>query len=360
MMKLRTIAHLLELFVIPEVRARIASGVLNEAALPVHVRLFQVVQGVRAGSEAVNTIQINEEVEVVVKAKPTRSVQAGEPLTLSDIDPDDCHIQRPEFEGRPASYFLCQGFLFDYHLIFDCMPGIPDGLADLDDTSVSYPIREFVTAKRYSEAVDPVQWIRQIAAANWPPSPGYVPGAVDAVYADPSVLTRSEFTEKVRACFNQTYWDDRLDFWDEASFFESRIRYIKRAVRAHFEGDHAVSIYMLVPQFEGIIKDYLTSNQIAAPSGFKEMVNALRDLVLSRQLLLFDPDTLEAIFDYLKTGSFWQNSGQVDSSEMVNRHGIAHGAFVDFESQDLSLKYLILLDALAFVLLHDKMLANTI
>jgi len=361
MMKFRTISHLLELFVLPEVQARVASGKLTQSSLPLHVSRFHVIQGIRPGNVVVNTVQINDEVGVVVQAKVPRSVQAGEPLTLPDIDPDHCYIQRPEFEGRPATYFLYQGFLFEYHLIFDCSPGVPESLPDLDtDVKLAYPIREFVQARMYAEAVQPVQGMRDIASANWPPSPGYVPDAITAVHADPPIAKRPEFSEIVRGCFSRDYWDERLAFWEQAGFFPSRMPYITRAVEAHFQDDYAVAVYVLVPQFEGIIKDYLATGNASVPAGFKNCVNALRKLVFSRTVLLFDPDTLSVIFDFLETGSFWQNSQQIDPAEMVNRHGIAHGAFTGFESHDISLKYLILLDALAFVLLHDKMLARTL
>jgi hypothetical protein len=45
---------------------------------------------------------------------------------------------------------------------------------------------------------------------------------------------------------------------------------------------------------------------------------------------------------------------------MVNRYGIAHGIFTGFECESISLKYLILLDSLSFVLLHDRMLVGSL
>ena len=43
---------------------------------------------------------------------------------------------------------------------------------------------------------------------------------------------------------------------------------------------------------------------------------------------------------------------------MVKR--CAGGVFTNFENRDIALKYLILLDSLAYVLLHDKLLAGTL
>lgn len=82
---------------------------------------------------------------------------------------------------------------------------------------------------------------------------------------------------------------------------------------------------------------------------------------MSRKILMFPRKVFETIFDYLATGSFWKRTDTVsDPATTINRHGIAHGVFTGFECEEISLKYLILLDSLSFVLLHDKMLTKSI
>jgi hypothetical protein len=76
---------------------------------------------------------------------------------------------------------------------------------------------------------------------------------------------------------------------------------------------------------------------------------------------LFPRQVIDAIFDYLKDGDFWKNSGTIaDPSSVVNRHGLLHGAFTGFEGKQIALKYLILLDALDFLLLHDKIISGAL
>ena len=76
---------------------------------------------------------------------------------------------------------------------------------------------------------------------------------------------------------------------------------------------------------------------------------------------MFPSEVLEIIFDYLSNGSFWKKTDTISNPlTTINRHGIAHGIYTGFESEEISLKYLILLDLLSFILLHDKMLQNTI
>ena len=73
--------------------------------------------------------------------------------------------------------------------------------------------------------------------------------------------------------------------------------------------------------------------------------------------LMFPVEILERIFAFIETGTFLAETANIrDPEKEVTRHGIAHGVFVGFENRDIALKYLILLDALAYVLLHDKLL----
>ena len=72
---------------------------------------------------------------------------------------------------------------------------------------------------------------------------------------------------------------------------------------------------------------------------------------------MFPREVLKLILESLETGTFWRKTRRInDPRQEVNRHGIAHGKFTGFESRDMALKYLVLLDGLVLLLLHDKML----
>ena len=181
------------------------------------------------------------------------------------------------------------------------------------------------------------------------------------MHQDPNSIKQADFINVVSTAYAKSYWDQRIGFWQETNFFPNRLQYLKRAVTAHFDKDYIASIYVLVPQFEGIIKDYLTSSGVTSTEKFQENADALKKLIFSRKVLMFPRNMMETIFDYLKDGSFWKHTSTVpDPQSSINRHGIAHGAFTGFECEEISLKYLILLDALSFILLHDKMLTKSI
>ena len=70
---------------------------------------------------------------------------------------------------------------------------------------------------------------------------------------------------------------------------------------------------------------------------------------------------LELILDFLKTGTFWSDTANIgDPRQQVNRHGIVHGVFTGFEARDIALKYLVLMDALALVMLHDRIVSDVL
>jgi hypothetical protein len=231
----------------------------------------------------------------------------------------------------------------------------------LEESKSRYPILEFINAKNFRETVKPTEKLKLLSDNNWPPAPGYYPQVLLELYRKPEIINEPAFLEIVSKSYSTDYWDNRFVFWQETNFFPDRLQYLKRAITAHFDKDYIASIYVLVPQFEGIIKDYLTKTGNTPKEGFIDCVKDLRALILSRKILMFPKNIMETIFDYLRDGSFWKDTSTVpDPQSIINRHGIAHGFFTGFECEEISLKYLILLDALFFILLHDKMLTRSI
>ncbi len=126
-------------------------------------------------------------------------------------------------------------------------------------------------------------------------------------------------------------------------------------------GDFVSAIYVLVPHLEGIVKTYLRKCQIIPNYRFESCLQQFRDLIQSRSLIMYPKQFLEAILEYLNKGPFLAETTKVgDPSKYVNRHGIAHGVFTGFESQEIALKYLLLLDGLSFLLVHDRMVSGSL
>lgn len=361
MIKFRTISHLLKIFVYPEVEKRIKKGTIKESGLPLELFQFRAIQRKLPDGKVLPIVELNQEVNLKIEVKAKRQISAGEPLTLNDIYPEECFISPPVYDGQPAAYFLCQHVFFDYLLLFDCRPNVPSIAEDLKKIKNPYPILDLINNKDLYDTIKPIEKIEILSNNNWPPAPGYYPQVLYDLHKDPTLINSPDFLEVVSKAYGTSYWAERFAFWDKTNFFPKRLPYLKRALDAHFNKDYIASIYILVPQFEGIIKDYLIECGQKTNGGFKDYIKGLKELIFSRKILMFPRGVFEMAFEYLETGSFWENSYKIKSpSTTINRHGIAHGVFTGFECEEISLKYLILLDLLSYILLHDKMLRQSI
>ena len=223
-----------------------------------------------------------------------------------------------------------------------------------------YPLAEFAQARDFLQVIRPAEKFRQLADAGWPPAPGYFPNVLAFVHKNPDSLQDGSIVRAVTGAYGRDLWRRRLDLWTEAKFFPGRLEYIRKAIEEYLEEDWVSSTYVMVPQFEGIIRDYLARNDVPPGAKFKDQIGQLKAMVLSRKILLFPRQVLELILQGLETGTFWRKTRQIgDPQQEVNRHGIAHGVFTGFECREIALKYLVLLDGLGMLLLHDKILRNS-
>ena len=354
LMLYRPVSQMLNLFVLPEVDRRVASGQLVEDDLPLHVHTLRVIQ---PGADHV--VEINEQVQLTIDVVATRPIEAEGLVRLADIDAEKCVLHPPLVDGKARSYFLVQTSFLNLQTMFDFTQNSPSGLDMTPAPPMRYPIAEFVRAREFLQVIRPVDKFRQLAGADWPPAPGYYPNVVALLHKNPESLQGATLADAVAGAYGRALWTSRLEVWAEAKFFPERIEYVRKAIDEYLEGDWVSSTYVIVPQFEGIIKDYLEASGMVPRESFREQMGQLRKLIFSRKVLMFPREVLELILESLETGTFWRKTPRInDPRQEVNRHGIAHGKFTGFESRDMALKYLVLLDGLALLLLHDKMLTD--
>ena len=345
---------MLKLFVLPEIDRRVGSGAIRRTGLPLQVHRFRVVQPGLG-----HVIELNEEAQLTIKVKAKKALEAGQLVALGDIDPDSCVLEPPVVDGTPRSYFLLQSAFLNLQTAFDFTRSGHEGIEP--SPPMQFPIAEFVRMQEFLKTVNPVERFAQLAELNWPPAPGYFPNVIGYAHANPDKLNDADFADSVSAAYDERLLRRRIDLWTEAELFPGRLDYVRKAVEEYFVGDWISSIYVVVPQFEGIIKDYLTAAGAAPRNRFEPMVRQLKKLVFSRKVLLFPSPVLNLILEFLSGGTFWKTAADIgDPAEEVNRHGIVHGVFTGFEARNIALKYLVLVDALALVILHDQVVSGTL
>jgi hypothetical protein len=101
------------MFVVPEIERRLVAGTLAEKDLPFQVLQFRWIQG---GGK--NIIELNDEVKLLIKARTTRSVEPGQPLTMDDIDPNECYLEGPVVDGKAAGFYLSSSMFLNFMNVF--------------------------------------------------------------------------------------------------------------------------------------------------------------------------------------------------------------------------------------------------
>lgn len=356
-MKYRQISEIIRLFVLPEIQKRIDDGRVNADALPLELSNFCAYQQKKSDGSIIPIVELNEEVSLLYKAKfkngQCNENMIGKHYHINEFEPNEFYIMPPEYEGKPCAYFYFNRIFLTPIFCWDCRPNNPE--EENIDFKAKYPIIELSREKNIVKNIKPYEKMEVLIKNDWPPTPSYYPNVFIEMHKDNTTLSPDRLMSYIKNCFNKTYWDERILFWRQYIFFVERLNYIEKSIEEFFEGDYISSIHVLCPQFEGIIRDYLKENKIDVKS-YRENIDLLRNLLYSRKVLLYPKKILEIILQYLKDGSFTQRSSKIkDPQKQANRPGIVHGIFSGFESEELALKFLLLLDGLAFVLLSDRM-----
>lgn len=353
----RTISHFLKLIVIPEVENRINKGVINNVNLPVQINQFKLVWD-NLNNKIIT--ELNNEVEIIVDVKGKREIKAGEALMVKDIYPDECYIKNPIIDGRTCSFYICKSLYLGFITYFNFLPNAPDfEESKLGNLNMKYNIIDFINFEYFKNNVNPFEKLKILSDNNWPPAPGFYPQIILEYHNNPEIVNNGQIIDMVSEVYDYNFWNNHFDFWSSCNFFPNRVHYLKKAIDSFFNNDYISTIFTIVPQFEGIIKNYLLNQGLITDweeKGFKSCVDELENLIFSRKIMMFPKEIFKIICEYLKDGSFWAYTGTITNPNIqINRHGILHGLFTGFECKEIAMKYLLLLDSLAFILLHDKM-----
>jgi hypothetical protein len=181
-------SQLVRMFVVPEIERRVATGSLTENDLP-----FQLVQFRWIQADGNNIIELNEEVKLRAKIKTRRPVEAGQPLTLADIEANECYLEGPVVDRKPAAFYLSRSTFLNFMNVFDFTPNAPpaDSTEPPARRGIRYPIAEIAQAEAALNAMRPVEKYRQLSDANWPPGPALYPAVLWQVHSDPNSLVQT-------------------------------------------------------------------------------------------------------------------------------------------------------------------------
>lgn len=351
----RPLSQMIPMIVIPAIDEKVASGVISVTALPIELKRLQILWPATGRP----VVQINNEVQITLEGVTRRDVKAGDPVYTTDLVPGTARLVPPTMNEIPVAYFLLFSSFMDLRLYFDFSPNASDW-DSAAQRKPPYDFQEFAARDNFIQAHPPMQLLTRLKQLGWPPSPTYYPSLVQAM-ARPGGETPQMIASAIVAIHGPQYWTKRIALWSELKVFSMRTTYIRKAIEEYLEGDYVSAIYVAVPQFEGLINDYVRCSGGSVAGKFRETLSEFERLIESRKVLLFPRFALKLVLDFIDSGSFWNNTITIsDPKREINRHGIAHGVFTDFETQELALKFLILFDCVAIILIQDQLIRGVL
>lgn len=352
----RPLSQFIPTLVLPAIDVKLANGVISAAALPLELKRLQILWP----PSGAPLVQVNDEVQINVVGLATRSdFKLGDPAYASDIVPGSERLVPPSVDGIPVAYFLVFSSFMDLRVYFDFSRNAPDADSGMP-VMPPYELQELAARRNFIQTNPPEALLATLKQLGWPPSPTYYPTLVQ-VMNQPCGDTPAVIASTITALHGPEYWTKRVALWEELKIFASRTPYVRKAVDEYLEGDFVSAIYVAVPQFEGLINDYVGSAGGTVERRFRDTVGEFKRLIESRKVLLFPRFVLTHVVDFIDSGTFWNNTGSIgDPKQEVNRHGIAHGVFAGFETQELALKFLLLLDCVGFIILQDQLIRGVL
>jgi len=351
----RPLSQMIPLLVVPSIDEKVANGVISATTLPVEIKRLQILWP----PSATPVVLLNDEVQIIVEGIARRDLKPDDPIYTTDIVHGSEHLVPPTINKAPVAYLLLFSSFMDLRLIFDFTPNTPDPRPEAH-MMPRYELQELTARRDFIQANPPETLLVRLKQLGWPPSPTYYPSLVQAM-AQPGGDTPEMIASTIINLHGAEYWRKCIVLWKELRIFSTRTSYICKAIEEYLEGDYVSAIYVAVPQFEGIINDYVRSSGGTVAREFRGTLSEFKRLIESRKVLLFPRFVLNLVVDFIDSGSFWNNTGTItDPKQEVNRHGIAHGVFTGFETQELALKFLILIDCVAFVLLQDQLICGVL
>ncbi len=351
----RPLSQMIPMIVIPAIDQKVASGVISATALPIELKRLQILWP----PSAPPVVQVNDEVQMIVEGVARRDVKAGDPIYTTDLVAGTARLIPPTVNEAPVAYLLLLSSFMDLRFYFDFSPNAPSWNPETQ-MKPPYEFQEFAARDSFIQAHPPMPLLTRLKQLGWPPSPTYYPSLVHAM-AQPGGETPQMISSTIIAIHGPQYWARRIALWSELKIFSTRTTYIRKAIEEYLESDYASAIYVAVPQFEGLINDYVRSSGGSVASKFRDTLGEFERLIVSRKVLLFPRFALKLVVDFIDSGSFWNNTSTIaDPTQEINRHGIAHGVFTDFETQELALKFLILFDCVAIILIQDQLIRGVL
>lgn len=139
--------------------------------------------------------------------------------------------------------------------------------------------------------------------------------------------------------------DNILKRWSSNPYFEARLKYLRRGLRSHIDGDYIASIPILLPHIEGILYKLIVDKRLYSKSrkDFQGSValDKLKQITLEGICRESDKVAFRRYLHKTRVYEFKE-----EKSAFLNRGQILHGICLEYEKEEWSAQLIFLLDFL--------------
>lgn len=323
-------------------------------SLPKDFKIYRCMIRLPIGEKAI--IQFNDEISLVAKMKlpPKKSVSKGDPIYLHEVGSIE-DVERPKHNGIDVAFVFLYYDGMNYKVIFDFTPNWPDELKQEKDIGgkwlyggeIAKVYRNIIDERVVNNAEAMKENLKRINL--W-----LVPSLLPYPLSEIILKLKEHNFEEAKNIFNEfcshDFLEKRIKLWFDLKEFKDRKKLFEEAFEAYKKGWNNLSISSLVPQIEGIITDWLYSNQIKdIPFRETSKVKKFQDVVSEKEYLYRNKKIQEffnQIFEdsFMKTFKSWVEPCDDDK---VNRHKNTHGKYEpDTYSEENALRLFLMFDTL--------------
>ena len=309
-------------------------------------------------------VKINNEVNFVAEIKlppNNRSIEKGGVVYLPDIERFNS-AKTPEYEGKkvPTIFVYLQGAEYKIFVDFTAIILSEEELKKQEE-STSKPYLHYLNYMHekltYQQFIDNKKIFYD--SGLWP-IPRLIPLPLNQI-THFLINNEKEKAEKllIEYCDND-FLNGLFQEWYEYAPFLDRQEAFNEAIDAYNNNKFISVIYLLIPQIEGIITDYLYSLELKKAIPWKESlkINQISDiLALSNTGSFLEKIRDKYFYEYLSQGpmlSRFDNWFQELDASIPNRHAIAHGRYnPDYFTKLNCVKLFLIIDTLFFTIKNN-------
>ena len=169
---------------------------------------------------------------------------------------------------------------------------------------------------------------------------------------DSGQVSRGRVEQMILQAYKEDEWAllrEVVTGWQQNPLFAPRMHIIEDALEAHLSGKYTLSIPALLPQIEGIARNF-----IGKPRGSKTiLVEAIEKgefgFITSRTIELLQKYIRNTAYHYVPFDEFeeWLKERSLLEEKTLHRHAILHGVQLNYASEMNSLRAFLLLDVLS-------------